>query len=60
MTVAEWIHAEGVSYLVVAVLTMGGIIGRMLVRRLDQLTVKVDELHADMIRLKVRLEHAAH
>lgn len=60
MTVAEWIHAEGVSYLVVAVLTMGGIIGRMLVRRLDQLTVKVDELHADMIRLKVRLEHATH
>lgn len=55
MTINEWMHAEGVSYLVIAVISLCAYIGRMLVGRVDKLTHKVDQLHDDMLRVKTRL-----
>lgn len=51
----EWIDAEGIKYLVGAVLAAGGLLGSRLLNQLDRLTGKVDELHGDMIRVKDRL-----
>lgn len=48
----DWIDQEGIKFLIGAVLAAGGLLGARLLRQLDTLTDKVNELHDDMIRVK--------
>lgn len=48
----DWIDQEGIKFLVGAVLAAGGVLGGRLLKQLDRLSAKVDELHDDMIRVK--------
>lgn len=55
MTVADWVDAEGIKFLVMAAIGMGGLLARQLLVRLDTIGRKVDDLHDDMIRVKHQL-----
>lgn len=50
-----WLDAEGVKYLVLAVIALGGMVGRILVNKLDAHGEKLDRLHDDMVRVKMKL-----
>lgn len=51
----EWIDAEGTKYLIFSVIGLGGIIGKIMVGRLDALSGKLESLHDDMVRVKSKL-----
>ena len=53
--VSDWLDLEGTKYLVLAVIGLGGVIGKILVGKLDLLGDKVDKLHDDMVRVKMKL-----
>lgn len=53
--VNEWLDAEGIKYLVLAVIGLGGVIGRILLGRLDDMASRLETLHDDMVRVKTKL-----
>lgn len=55
MTLGEWVDNEGLKFLILACIGLGGALSRSLLQRIDELGRKVDQLHDDMIRVKTRL-----
>jgi uncharacterized protein YxjI len=51
----EWVDAEGIKFLVMAAIGMGSLLAHQLLKRLDAIGEKVDDLHDDMIRVKQTL-----